>query len=284
MNKKIVLTMVVIVIVFTCVFSFTACNADKDIYDAGEYGELDPDAGQPRVITHEGYRFLDWSEPVKQGRKTIYKAQYEHVEYFLTEVKDVYECPQNEQTCFEVRCRITNMQTMEVKETASEVIINFSTTDPRMDLGQIDRGIVAVNMVPKEFDGIITLTIDSYECNLHQEFNLHVVRNRIKAESIEISLVSNGENSIGVNDTRIIWNDTFPDNTSYKDVTYTVVEAFRNGKALSQDEVAEIVYFKGISVFTTENAQVGDIIRVQAYNERDPEVKSNILTIFVTED
>ena len=282
MNKKIVLTMVVIAIVFTCVFSFTACNGNKAIYDIGEYGEFD-EYGE--IQEHEGYKFIGWANSGKQGRKTVYKAQYERKEFYLPEEKDIYITPYGNFDVFSVCYKITDMQTMQVKETGLCEKCAYSTTDNRMHLGYGGEEQVMVNGLDREFDGILTLIAEDLEFNLKQEFNLHVVRNRIKAESIEIYRNENEENKIKANDSSSIYDNTLPEDTTFYTVVFFVVEVLRNGQALPEDEAAEIAYFSGYRILsTTDKAQVGDVIRVQAYNERDPEVKSNILTIFVTED
>ena len=200
----------------------------------------------------------------------------------MTEEKDIYICPQGEQTGFPINYKITDMQTMQVKETGLVRSIDYSTTDDRMGL-EFGVGEVCVNDYVKEFDGILTLTVENAEYNIKQEFNLHVVRNRIKAESVEIYFFGN-ENTININQTRYIEDNTFPENTSFQELVCSIVEVIRGGYTLTAEEWAEIAYLEGNFLKATEKAQVGDIIRVQAYNERDPEVKSNILTIFVTED
>ena len=286
MNKKIVLTMVVMVIAITCVFSFTACNRNNAIYDIGEYGEFD-EYGE--IQEHEGYKFIGWANSGKQGLKTVYKAQYEHAEYFLAENKEVYESQYEVYDEITLKMRITNMQTMDVQETSPHTVITYTTTDERMGLSQEYTGIFKVNGYAKEFDGIVTIAIDDKEYNIKEEIKVRVFRNRIKVESIEI-IASNANgtgNSIKINGVKWLYtNEILPENASFKSIKYNILEVVRNGVNLTNEEQNQIAYIDNNScgLYTTDKAQVGDIIRVQAYNERDPEVKSNILTIFVTED
>ena len=89
-------------------------------------------------------------------------------------------------------------------------------------------------------------------------------------------------NTIGINTYDKIQATTAPKDTSFKDCGYTVLEIIRNGKPIPQEEISSIVYFdEHPYMHTTNKAQVGDIIKVQAHNVRDPEVKSNILSITV---
>jgi len=154
-----------------------------------------------------------------------------------------------------------------------------------MEPGRIDLGTIAVNSYPKEFDGILTLTVENAEYNIKQEFNLHVVRNRVKVESINIITAGVMDDTIVVDGVNYLYaNEILPEDASFKSVKYTVLEVIRNGVDLTKEEQAQIAYFDDNDLYTTDKAQVGDVIRVQAFNERDPEVKSNTLIIFVTED
>ncbi len=279
MNKKLVMALVLVIITVMCAISFTACN-DSIVYDAGEYGEVNE---YVRVQPHTGYKFIGWDKSGRQGIKKLYKAQYEHIEYYLTEEKDIYICPQEEQTIFSINYKITDMQTMQVKETGLVRGIECSATDERISPRYENSWGVYPSSSYIEFDGILTLIAEDAEYNIRQEFNLHVVRNRIKAESVEIYLFGN-ENTINIGETSRIYDRTLPENTSFREISVSILEVIRNGKTLSASEAAEIAKLDGTRLKATEKAQVGDIIRVQAYNERDPEVKSNILTIFVTED
>ncbi len=279
MNKKLVMALVLVIITVMCAISFTACNGNI-VYDAGEYGEVDE---YVRVQPHTGYKFIGWDKSGRQGIKKLYKAQYERIEYYLTEEKDIYICPQEEQTIFSINYKITDMQTMQVKETGLVRGIECSATDERISPRYENSWGVYPSSSYIEFDGILTLIAENAEYNIKQEFNLHVVRNRIKAESVEIYLFRN-ENTININQTRYIEDNTFPENTSFQELVCSIVEVIRGGYTLTAEEWAEIAYLEGNFLKATEKAQVGDIIRVQAYNERDPEVKSNILTIFVTGD
>ena len=154
-----------------------------------------------------------------------------------------------------------------------------------MELRWLDQGELCVNSFPKEFDGILTLTVEDTEYNIKQDFNLHLVRNRIKVESINIITAGVSGSTVAVDGVNYLYaNEILPENASFKSIKYTVLEVVRNGVNLTAEEQAQIAYFDDDDLYTTDKAQVGDVIRVQAYNERDPEVKSNILTIFVTED
>ncbi len=279
MNKKLVMALVLVIITVMCAISFTACN-DSIVYDAGEYGDFDKFGN---IQEHTGYKFIGWDKSGKQGIKKLYKAQYERIEYYLTEEKDIYICPQGEQTGFPINYKITDMQTMQVKETGLVRGIECSATDERISPRYENSWGVYPSSSYIEFDGILTLIAEDAEYNIRQEFNLHVVRNRIKAESVEIYLFGN-ENTINIGETSRIYDRTLPENTSFREISVSILEVIRNGKTLSASEAAEIAKLDGTRLKATEKAQVGDIIRVQAYNERDPEVKSNILTIFVTED
>ena len=279
MNKKLVMALVLVIITVMCAISFTACN-DSIVYDAGEYGEVNE---YVRVQPHTGYKFIGWDKSGRQGIKKLYKAQYEHIEYYLTEEKDIYICPQEEQTIFSINYKITDMQTMQVKETGLVRSIDYSTTDDRMGLG-FGVGEVCVNDYVKEFDGILTLTVENAEYNIKQEFNLHVVRNRIKAESLEIYVMSGFGNVVRRGFDSYIKVNTLPENTSFTEVTFHILGMFRNGEQLSEEDVNRMVYFNDNNcIYATEETQVGDVIRVQAVNKRDPEAKSNILDITVFE-
>ncbi len=292
MNKKLVMALVLVIITVMCAISFTACNGNI-VYDAGEYGELEYSGGQYQVKTNEGYKFIGWDTSGKQGIKKLYKAQYERIEYYLTEEKDVYECEQDKFVLFVINYNITNMQTMETVDTGIVRLPKYKASDPNMNISWSGDGAVGVAIEPKEFDFILTLTAEDYEYNIKQDFELHLVRNRIPAEQIEISGINpygekcviqifNGNLLTGVMYLKV--DTVLPENTSFRKVGYNILEIIRGNNNINKDDISEYAYVKNGNLCLTEKAQVGDIIRVQAYNERDPEVKSNILTIFVTED
>ncbi len=288
MNKKLVMALVLVIITVTCAISFTACNGNI-VYDTGEYGELEySHSGLYDVITKEGYKFIGWDTTGKKGLKQLYKAQYESIEYYLAENKEVYESQYKVYDKITLKTRITNMQTMEVTEDRPRnAKLKYTTTDNRIGLSQEQTGVFQVNAFAKEFDGIVTITIEDYDYNLNKEIKIRAIRNRIKVESIEIiaSNVNGTGNSIKINGSKRLYiNKILPEDASFKSVKYTILEVIRNGVDLTKEEQAQIAYFDDNDLYTTDKAQVGDVIRVQAYNERDPEVKSNTLIIFVTED
>ena len=113
MNKKIILAVVLVIITVTCAFSLTACNGNI-VYEVGDYGYFDEFGN---IQEQEGYKFIGWDKSGKQGLKKLYKAQYERIEFYLPEVKDVYECAQNTYDSFTINYKTTNMHTMQVVKT-----------------------------------------------------------------------------------------------------------------------------------------------------------------------
>ena len=284
MKKKNILAVVLSAVIVISMLSLVACGDKNEIvYDAGEYGQIN-EGSDNEVIPNAGYRFIGWCEPVKEGNKTIYKAKYEYAEYYLSEVKDVYICPPNTiEGVPDIRFRVTDIQTHEIikDEFAPAGAIKIkSNTDPRCVINVFyGDGQLGIDKYNQEFDSIVTVTVSENRYNTNTEFKLHLVRNRIVAESIKIEI---GGNTIGINTYDKIQATTAPKDTSFKDCGYTVLEIIRNGKPIPQEEISSIVYFdEHPYMHTTNKAQVGDIIKVQAHYVRDPEVKSNILSITV---
>ena len=281
MKKRLLCAVMILMLFIASIATLTACGEkEKTIYDAGEYGTYEYRYGQHVVHANPGYRFIDWSEPVQQGNKTIYKAQYKHAEYYMPEVKDAYEIPRG--TDFPpIMRKVTDMQTMESTEDLAPVAyIDISCTDERFNWGKSGEYIVVgIDINTKEFDGICTVYINDLVYHIEQEFELHVFRNRIKAESIEIFVY---EYTIGIDDSRYIYHQVEPQNTSFPRCGYNILEIIRDGKAIDEDKIAEIAYVdEWDDLCTTDKAQVGDIIKLQAYNLRDPDVVSNVIWVTV---
>ncbi|MDE7440431.1 MAG: hypothetical protein K2N23_07990 [Clostridia bacterium] len=295
MKKKWILVVTVMVLIITSLVTLIGCGGDsqgdKVVYDAGEYGRI-RDGSTDSVVANDGYRFIGWSDPQKQGNKTVYKAQYEYAEYYLSEVKDIYICPLN---TFDglpsLMCKITDMQTLE--ETiapAQNACFRGVCSDERANAGgYASNGKVGIDLFTPEFDGILTITIEDLLYSIKQDIPIHIVRNRIVAESIEIigrasdTSGASGINLIAVDGRCYILYSIFPENTSFPKCKLNILEVFRDGEVLSAEQAQEITYFDEDRhyLYTSDKAKVGDIIRVQASNVRDPEVKSNILSITV---
>ncbi|MCH5259593.1 MAG: hypothetical protein J1F18_07565 [Lachnospiraceae bacterium] len=282
MKKKLICAILTAVLIIASIASLAACSEVID-YDAGEYGRLERE-GSDYVVANAGYRFIGWSEPVQKGRKTVYKAQYEYAEYYLSEVKDTYICPQDTQEGLPyIKRKITNMQTMEERDDfAPMAYTKISCSDERCEYGWFGDGKLNVNKRSYEFDGILTIAVKDNEYNIEQEINIHVVRNRIKPESLTIYPFY-GEYTVAVGGYCYIGRTYLPENTTFTECGFNIVEIIRDGEAIDAEKINEIAYFEeGRYEFTTtDKAQVGDIIKVQAYNLRDPDIISNILSIIV---
>ena len=277
MKKKSIYKVSIMVLIIASIVTLTACS-EQIIYDAGAYGQI-REGSTKDVIPNAGYHFIDWSEPVKKGRKTIYKAQYEYAEYYLEEIKDVYEIPHRSFDLPYIKKKVTNMQTMEVEEDkiASAWNVDAVTcTDDRFEWGRSNWLIVPSSV--QEFDGICTIYISDSYYNIEQKFELHVIRNRIKAESIEIFTF---DYKIGIDVYQYIHCQTEPNNTSFKACGYNILEIIRDGKPIDEDKIADIAYCDDLYIHTTDKAQYGDIIKLQAYNLRDPDVLSNVFVLTV---
>ncbi len=287
MKKKNVLAVVLSAVMALSTLSLVACGGEEEIvYDAGEYGQIKDGTlvDIPLVIPNPGYYFIDWSDPVTEGNKTIYKAQYEYAEYYLSEVKDVYEFAQGYQDGPAVMRKITNMQT----NVAEESIVLFHNLDIEYSqpnvLSTLHGERFQSNILPYEFDITAKVTIDDTIYNLHKEFNLHFVRNRIPAESISAEAWSNDrENCVSKGSPCTIFVTTVPDNASYKDCEFQILSIERGGQKIDDSLIDTIAYVDSTfsDLYVTEDAQTGDVIYVRAVNKRDPQVVSDILRIVV---
>ncbi len=287
MKKKNVLAVVLSAVMALSTLSLVACGGEEEtVYDAGEYGQIKDGTlvDIPLVIPNPGYYFIDWSDPVTEGNKTIYKAQYEYAEYYLSEVKDVYEFAQGYQDGPAVMRKITNMQT----NVAEESIVLFHNLDIEYSqpnvLSTLHGERFQSNILPYEFDITAKVTIDDTIYNLHKEFNLHFVRNRIPAESISAEAWSNDrENCVSKGSPCTIFVTTVPDNASYKDCEFQILSIERGGQKIDDSLIDTIAYVDSTfsDLYVTEDAQTGDVIYVRAVNKRDPQVVSDILRIVV---
>ena len=284
MKKRLLCAILTMVLIIAAPVTLIACGEEEQtVYDAGEYGTYEYHYGQHIVHENAGYRFIGWSEPVQKGKKTVYNAQYEYAEYYMSEIKDVYEFPQKAYDGFPyIMRKVTNMQTMEETEDIAPLgNIHISCTDERFEWGWGSDWIL-VNGLTKEFDGICNIAIDDKTYHIEQEIQIHIVRNRIKPESLTI-FPFYGEYTVAVGGGCYIGRTYLPEDTTFAACGFNVVEIIRDGKSIDAENIEEIAFFpEGRYEFiTTDKAQVGDIIRVQAYNLRDPDVKSDILSITV---
>ncbi len=55
----------------------------------------------------------------------------------------------------------------------------------------------------------------------------------------------------------------------------------RDGYDIDNELIDEIAYFKNDRLNVTDKAESGDLIYVQVINKRDPQVKSDIIEIYV---
>lgn len=274
----------------------TACGGnDEMIYDAGEYGELTYtlEGSVDGVKAKEGYRFLGWSEPVQEGKKTVKKAQYEHIEYYLSEVKDVYVFEQGQQYGAYVISKITNLQTEKTTEQVVDLrevanIEYYGSDSVKLDESPImtdynDNGCCFfAPKQPYEFDVTAKVTIENLTYNIVANFELHFVRNRIPAESISVSAWSaNGENIVSKDKPCRIDVTVAPNDASYTECEYRLLTISRNGHDLDEELIKEIAYFDFKYLEITDKAEAGDLIYIQVVNTRDPEVKSDIIEITV---
>ena len=287
--------LLVIMLITMSFMSLTACNSNKVTYDAGEYGELvDLSADKPSVKCKEGYRFLGWSEPVKEGNKTVCKAQYEHIEYYLNEVKDVYVFEQGRQDGPYVISKITNLQTNnETKQVVDlrgeNVNIEYFGNDsikldnsPIMTDYNANGCCFVAPTQPYEFDVTAKVKIEDPIYNIVANFELHFVRNRIAAENISVSAWSaNGENVVSKDKPCRIDVTVTPDDTSFKECEYRILTISRDGYDLDEELIKEIAYFDHKYLEITDKAESGDLIYMQVINKRDPQVKSDIIEICV---
>ena len=287
--------LLVIMLITMSFMSLTACNSNKVTYDAGEYGELvDLSADKPSVKCKEGYRFLGWSEPVKEGNKTVCKAQYEHIEYYLNEVKDVYVFEQGRQDGPYVISKVTNLQTNNEKKQVVDLrsenvnVEYFGNDSIKLDNSPIttdynDNGsCFHAPTQPYEFDVAAKVTIENPIYNIVANFELHFVRNRIAAENISVSAWSaNGENIVSKDKPCRIDVTVTPDDTSFKECEYRILTISRDGYDLDEELIKEIAYFDHKYLEITDKAESGDLIYVQVINKRDPQVKSDIIEITV---
>ena len=283
MKKRLFISVILGVLITASTAALTACGEEEQtVYDAGEYGTYDYNYGRHIVHENAGYRFIGWSDPVQKGKKTVYNAQYEYAEYYISEIKDVYEFPQKAYDGFPyIMRKVTDMQTMEETEDIAPLgNIHISCTDERFEWGWGSDWIL-VNGLTKEFDGICNIAIDDKTYHIEQEIQIHIVRNRIKPESLTIYPFW-GEPIVAIGEHCYIAYTTLPQDITFTECGYNVVEIIRDGKSIAAENIEEIAYFEGIgNLCTTDKAQIGDIIKVQAYNLRDPDVKSNILSITV---
>ncbi len=287
MKKKNVLAVVLSAVMTLSTLSLVACGGEEEtVYDAGEYGQIQEGTlvGMPPVIPNPGYRFIDWSDPVAEGNKTIYKAQYEYAEYYLSEVKDVYEFAQGYQDGPSVMRKITNMQTNVTEESIMPLFyVDIEYSQP--DIIDITGGdCFQTNILPYEFDITAKVTINDTTYNLHKEFNLHFVRNRIPAESISVEAWSSGrENCVSKGSPCRMFVTTVPDNASYTECEFQILSIERGGQKIDDSLIDTIAYMHSSApyLYVTEDAQTGDVIYVRAVNKRDPQVVSDILRIVV---
>lgn len=294
-SKKVFGVALLVIMLITMSFmSLTACNSNKVTYDAREYGEVvDSSANEPSVKCKEGYRFLGWSEPVKEGNKTVCKAQYEHIEYYLDEVKDVYIFEQGRQDGPYVISKITNLQTknetkqvVDLRESAN--IEYFGNDSIKLDNSPImtDYNVNGCCFVaptqPYEFDVTAKVTIEDPIYNIVTNFELHFVRNRIAAESMSVEVwTEEGNNVVSIGKFCQFIVTINPDNTSYTECEYRLLSISRDGYDIDNELIDEIAYFKNDRQNVTDKAESGDLIYVQVINKRDPQVKSDIIEIYV---
>lgn len=287
--------LLVIMLITMSFMSLTACNSNKVTYDAGEYGELvDLSADKPSVKCKEGYRFLGWSEPVKEGKESIYKAQYEHIEYYLNEVKDVYVFEQGRQDGPYVISKITNLQTNnETKQVVDLRSENVNIEYFGNDSIKLDNSPITTDYnvngscfhaptQPYEFDVAAKVTIENPIYNIVANFELHFVRNRIPAESMSVEVwTEEGNNVVSIGKFCQFIVTIEPENTSYTDCEYRILTISRDGYDIDNELIDEIAYFKNERLNVTDKAESGDLIYVQVINKRDPQVKSDIIEITV---
>ena len=286
MKKKAILATAMAGVTLATAFMF-ACGKKEDVWDAGEYGTLtDVYNSTGHVKANPGYKFIGWSEPVKNGNKTVYTAQYLQREYYLSEVRDVYEYKQNENNCgVSLKYKTTNMQTGEVDYEVDEQVITFVMNlkcSTSATVGTNGTGLIYVNS-GKEFDTIVTITVDDSDYNINQQFTMHCVRNRIPAESVELyTLKDNHELKLG--SFLYFFTNILPEDTSFVLCTLKVVRVVRDGVDLSEEEAAQVAYFKNnAGLMPGDDAQVGDILWVQAENQRDPEIKSDLFAVTIVQ-
>ncbi len=284
-KKSIMSVLLVTILIATSVISLTACS-EKIVYDAGEYGQVTYSSSGTGSVEgvkcKEGYRFLGWSEPIKEGRKKIYKAQYEYKEYYLSEYKEVYEIAQGvQQSGPSIMYKITNMQTNVQEE---KILSLYSTkveySESGMTNGNGER--FQSNIRPYEFDVIAKVTIDDSVYNLYEEYSIHFVRNRIPVESIIVEAWSSeGQNVVSVDDSCRFKVISTPDDASYQECEYKILSIVRDGFDLDENLIKEIAYISYRDLYVTDKAQNGDLIYVKVYNKRDPEVESEVIEIMV---
>ena len=295
-SKKVFGVALLVIMLLTMSFmTLTACNSNKVTYDAGEYGEVvDSSANEPSVKCKEGYRFLGWSEPIKEGNKTVCKAQYEHIEYYLNEVKDVYVFEQGRQDGPYVISKVTNLQTNNEKEQVVDMrgenvnIEYFGNDSVKLDNSPITTDYNANGCCfvaptqPYEFDVTAKVTIENPIYNIVANFELHFVRNRIPAESILVDVWTKEGNNVVSIGGLCQFNVTLnPDNTSYTECEYRILTISRDGYDLDEELIKEVAYFDHRYLEITDKAESGDLIYVQVINKRDPQVKSDIIEITV---
>ena len=275
--KKSILATAMAGITLATAFMF-ACKKDETVYDAGEYGTVD---AAHDVKANPGYKFIGWSDPVKSGNKTVYTAQYLHREYYLSEVKDVYVFEQGEwwNEGASVKYKTTNIQTGEVDYEILSHVLQGCVKITSFPSGEVYNSGGKIQIRPtKEYDFMVTATVDDDAYNINQEFTLHCVMNRIPAESIEIRAISH---EIELGKERYFSYTVLPENTSFDYCVYKVVRVVRGGVDLPEEEAAEVAYFDYRQLKLGEGAQVDDVIWVQAENERDPEIKSQLWAVTV---
>ncbi len=292
-SKKVFgIALLVIMLITMSFMTLTACNSNKVTYDAGEYGEVvDSSANEPSVKCKEGYRFLGWSEPVKEGKKSVCKAQYEHIEYYLNEVKDVYVFEQGIQDGVSIISKVTNLQTQKqtvetVNLRSSAYIEYFGNETIKPEDSPVKLSFSGdcfwVNIQPYEFDITAKVSIENSDYNIIVNFELHFVRNRIAAESISVSAWSaNGKNVVSKDKPCRIDVTITPDDTSFKECEYRILTISRDGYDLDEELIKEIAYFDWDFLRITDKAESGDLIYIQVINKRDPQVKSDIIEIYV---
>ncbi len=130
---------------------------------------------------------------------------------------------------------------------------------------------------------MVNVEIDDGDFNINQQFTLHCVMNKIPAESVEIYTNKNSH-EVKLGSFLYFYSTVSPEDTSFKYCTYKVVRVERGGADLTEEEAAKVGYFKGnAGLRLGEDAQVGDVIWVQAENERDPQIKSDLWAVTVVE-
>lgn len=282
MKKKCILTAVLTALMALSMISLTACKEDETVYDAGKYGEIKA-GSENEVIPDAGYCFIGWSEPVKEGHKIIYNAQYEHIEYYLSEEKDVYEFDQGYHNGPSIMYRVTNMQTNATEEKIMSLFyVDIEYSEPHII--SIIGDCFQTNLRPYEFDITAKVTVDDSTYNFHKEFNLHFVRNRIPAESISVNAWSQeGANCVSKDDPCTIDVTTVPDNASYKECEFQILSIIRDGQEIDESLINTIAYIHAYfpDLYVTEKAESGDLIYVKVFNKRDPQVMSEVLEIIV---